>query len=141
MANTRTYTDFWQGAGIDRVRLTQSLARPEEAAKELQAVAKKLGAVANARLAIDPRNERHAPRMGTLGERGEMRSMADRIVARATFWVREDVPLGIDVDRDGLEPAQIWQGLAVLVDAPHSAVVLNDYVIDQVEVAKANNPQ
>jgi hypothetical protein len=48
VANTRTYTDFWQGAGIDRVRLTQSIARPEEAAKELQAVAKKLGAVANA---------------------------------------------------------------------------------------------
>ena len=53
-----------------------------------------------------------------------------------------DAPLlGIDVHCDGPEPAQIWQGLAVLVDAPHSAVVLNDYVIDQVEVAKANNPQ
>jgi hypothetical protein len=43
VANTRTYTDFWQGAAIDRVRLTQSIARPEEAAKELQAVAKKGG--------------------------------------------------------------------------------------------------
>jgi hypothetical protein len=85
VANTRTYTDFWQGAGIDRVRLTQSIARPEEAAKELQAVAKKLGAVANARLAIDPRNERHAPRMGILGERGEMRSVADRIVVARRF--------------------------------------------------------
>jgi len=47
---------------------------------------------------------------------------------------RSDALLGIDVDRDGPEPAQIWQGLAVLVDAPHSAIVLNDYVIDQVAV-------
>jgi hypothetical protein len=29
---------------------------------------------------------------------------------------------------------QIWQGVAVLADAPHSAIVLNDYVIDQVAV-------
>ena len=45
-----------------------------------------------------------------------------------------DALLGIDVHRDGPEPAQIWRSVAVLVDAPHGAIVLNDHVIDQVAV-------
>jgi hypothetical protein len=33
---------------------------------------------------------------------------------------------------------RIWQGVAVLADAPHSATLLNDYVIDQVAVGCGN---
>jgi CHAT domain-containing protein/Tfp pilus assembly protein PilF len=38
------YTDFWQGAGIDRNRLSQNLARLPDTADELMAVAQSVGA-------------------------------------------------------------------------------------------------
>jgi CHAT domain-containing protein len=38
------YTDFWQGADIDRAKLSQALPRLEESAEELKGVAQKLGA-------------------------------------------------------------------------------------------------
>jgi CHAT domain-containing protein/Tfp pilus assembly protein PilF len=41
---TRSYTDFWQGAGVDRARLGQALPRLADSADELKAVARKLGA-------------------------------------------------------------------------------------------------
>ena len=40
---TRSYTDFWQGAGVDRVELAQELPPLPETALELKAVAQKLG--------------------------------------------------------------------------------------------------
>lgn len=43
-AQTRAYTDFWRGAGIDRRLLAQALPRLEDTADELKAVAAKLGA-------------------------------------------------------------------------------------------------
>jgi CHAT domain-containing protein len=43
---TRAFTDFWQGAGVDRTMLSQALPRLEDTADELKAVAKKLGAPA-----------------------------------------------------------------------------------------------
>src|SRR5262249_45082956 len=39
-------TDFWQGAGVDRTKLTQALPRLADTGDELRAVAKKLGAAA-----------------------------------------------------------------------------------------------
>jgi CHAT domain-containing protein/Tfp pilus assembly protein PilF len=45
-AKTRSYTDFWQGAGIDRAKIAQALPRLEDTADELQAVAQKLGVAA-----------------------------------------------------------------------------------------------
>jgi CHAT domain-containing protein len=41
---TRSFTDFWQGAGVDREKLVQALPRLEDTADELKAVARKLGA-------------------------------------------------------------------------------------------------
>jgi CHAT domain-containing protein/Tfp pilus assembly protein PilF len=41
---TRAYTDYWQGAGIDRTKLAQTLPRLPDTADELRAVAQKLGA-------------------------------------------------------------------------------------------------
>jgi CHAT domain-containing protein/Tfp pilus assembly protein PilF len=41
---TRAYTDYWQGAGVDRKALSQSLARLPGTADELRNVALKLGA-------------------------------------------------------------------------------------------------
>ena len=41
---TRSYTDYWQGAGVDRSRLAQSLPRLADTADELKAVARNLGA-------------------------------------------------------------------------------------------------
>jgi CHAT domain-containing protein len=41
---TRSYTDFWQGAGVDRRQLGQSLPQLPDAADELKAVARNLGA-------------------------------------------------------------------------------------------------
>ncbi len=46
-AKTRGYSDFWQGAGVDRARLRQLLVRLEDTADELKAVANKLGAPSN----------------------------------------------------------------------------------------------
>ena len=43
-AKTRAYTDFWQGAGVDRTKLSQALPRLADTADELKAVAQKLGA-------------------------------------------------------------------------------------------------
>jgi len=43
---TRSYTDFWQGAGVDIRQLGQSLPQLPETADELKAVALKLGAPA-----------------------------------------------------------------------------------------------
>ncbi len=43
-AKTRAYADFWQGAGIDRAKLSEALVRLEDTADELKAVARKLGA-------------------------------------------------------------------------------------------------
>jgi CHAT domain-containing protein len=42
--NTRSFTDFWQGAGVDRATLAQALPRLADTADELNAVAQKLGA-------------------------------------------------------------------------------------------------
>jgi CHAT domain-containing protein len=41
---TRAYSDFWQGAGIDRTMLALALVRLADTADELKAVAQKLGA-------------------------------------------------------------------------------------------------
>src|SRR5262249_48220046 len=41
------YTEFWQGAGIDRAKLAQALPRLADTADELKAVAQKLGAPAS----------------------------------------------------------------------------------------------
>jgi CHAT domain-containing protein len=46
-AKTRAYTDFWQGAGIDRNLLRQVLVRLDDTADELKAVGQKLGAPPN----------------------------------------------------------------------------------------------
>ena len=43
-ANTRAYTDFWQGIGVDRRKLARALPSLLETAAELKAVAKDLGA-------------------------------------------------------------------------------------------------
>jgi CHAT domain-containing protein/tetratricopeptide (TPR) repeat protein len=42
-ARTRAYSDFWQGAGIDRAMLALALVRLEDTADELKAVGQKLG--------------------------------------------------------------------------------------------------
>jgi CHAT domain-containing protein/tetratricopeptide (TPR) repeat protein len=44
---TGSYTDFWQGAAIDRVKLAQALPQLPDTADELNAVAKNLGATAS----------------------------------------------------------------------------------------------
>jgi CHAT domain-containing protein len=44
---TRSYTDYWQGAGVDRSKLAQALPRLADTADELRAVAQKLGAPAS----------------------------------------------------------------------------------------------
>jgi CHAT domain-containing protein len=44
---TAAYTDFWQGAGVDRARLAQSLPRLLDTADELNAVARDLGVAAS----------------------------------------------------------------------------------------------
>ena len=41
---TRSFTDFWQGAGVDRSRLGQALPQLPDTADELKAVAQELGA-------------------------------------------------------------------------------------------------
>jgi CHAT domain-containing protein len=46
VANTRGYSDFWQGIGVDRARLAQALPSLLDTADELKAVAAKLGAPA-----------------------------------------------------------------------------------------------
>jgi CHAT domain-containing protein len=43
---SRSYTDFWQGIGVDRDKLAKALPRLEDTADELKAVAKNLGAPA-----------------------------------------------------------------------------------------------
>src|SRR5580704_15418634 len=42
--NTRSYTEFWQGAGVDRARLSRALPRLWDTAIELREVAKSLSA-------------------------------------------------------------------------------------------------
>ena len=42
----RAYTDFWQGAGVDRARLSDALAQLPDTADELNAIAKDLGVAA-----------------------------------------------------------------------------------------------
>jgi len=44
---TSAYTDFWQGAGVDRARLAQALPQLPDTADELNAVAKDLGVAAS----------------------------------------------------------------------------------------------
>jgi CHAT domain-containing protein len=44
---TRSYTDFWQGAGVDRAMLSQTLPALPDTAAELKAVARKLGVPAS----------------------------------------------------------------------------------------------
>ena len=44
--NTRSFTEFWQGAGVDRAKLAAALPRLEDTADELKAVAQKLGVAA-----------------------------------------------------------------------------------------------
>jgi CHAT domain-containing protein/tetratricopeptide (TPR) repeat protein len=44
---TTAYTDFWQGAGVDRARLSQALPQLPDTADELNAVAKDLGVPAS----------------------------------------------------------------------------------------------
>jgi hypothetical protein len=46
-ATTAAYTDFWQGAGVDRARLTQALPGLSDTADELNAVARDLGVAAS----------------------------------------------------------------------------------------------
>jgi CHAT domain-containing protein len=46
-ARTRSYTEYWRGAGIDRDKLAQALQRLEDTADELKAVAEKIGAPAD----------------------------------------------------------------------------------------------
>jgi len=41
---TRSFTDFWQGAGVDRTAIAQALAQLPDTADEVKAVAQKLGA-------------------------------------------------------------------------------------------------
>jgi CHAT domain-containing protein len=43
---TGAYTDFWQGAGVDRARLSDALAPLPDTADELNAIAKNLGVAA-----------------------------------------------------------------------------------------------
>jgi hypothetical protein len=43
--------------------------------------------------------------------------------------------LGVDVDRDRPKPAQIWQGLAVFVQPPHVAAVLDNHVIEPIPIS------
>jgi CHAT domain-containing protein len=43
---TRAYSDYWEGAGIDRTKLARALPRLADTADELKAVARKLGAPA-----------------------------------------------------------------------------------------------
>jgi len=43
---TRAYTDYWQGKGIDRARLSEALPALPDTARELKAVAKEVGAPA-----------------------------------------------------------------------------------------------
>ena len=45
--NTRSFSEFWQGAGVDRDKLAQALPRLADTADELNAVAQKLGAPAS----------------------------------------------------------------------------------------------
>ncbi|MES2193513.1 MAG: CHAT domain-containing tetratricopeptide repeat protein [Pseudomonadota bacterium] len=45
-AVTGAYTDFWRGAGVDRIRLAQALPQLPDTADELNAVAKSLGVAA-----------------------------------------------------------------------------------------------
>jgi CHAT domain-containing protein/Tfp pilus assembly protein PilF len=45
--NTRSFTDFWQGAGVDRSLLSQALPRLADTADELNTVAQKLGVPAS----------------------------------------------------------------------------------------------
>ena len=44
---TGAYTDFWQGAGVDRARLAEALPQLPDTADELNAVAKNLGVAAS----------------------------------------------------------------------------------------------
>ena len=44
---TGAYTDFWQGAGVDRTRLSEALAQLPDTADELNAIAKNLGVAAS----------------------------------------------------------------------------------------------
>ncbi len=44
---TAAYTDFWQGAGVDRARLAQALPQLPDTADELNAAAKDLGVAAS----------------------------------------------------------------------------------------------
>jgi CHAT domain-containing protein len=46
-SKTRAYSDFWQGAGIDRAMLALALVRLADTAEELKAVAQKLGAASS----------------------------------------------------------------------------------------------
>ncbi|MBC9883386.1 CHAT domain-containing protein [Bradyrhizobium sp. INPA01-394B] len=46
-AHTRAYTDYWQGAGVDRTVLGKALPALPETATELQAIAQKVGAAAS----------------------------------------------------------------------------------------------
>ena len=46
-ATTAADTDFWQGAGVDRARLTQALPGLSDTADELNAVARDLGVAAS----------------------------------------------------------------------------------------------
>jgi CHAT domain-containing protein len=53
-ANTRGYSEFWQGAGVDRTKLAQALPPLLDTADELKAVASDLGAaVADVHLGMD----------------------------------------------------------------------------------------
>jgi CHAT domain-containing protein len=45
--STGAYTDFWQGAGVDRARLASALAQLPDTADELNAVARDLGVAAS----------------------------------------------------------------------------------------------
>jgi tetratricopeptide (TPR) repeat protein len=63
-AATRSFADFWQGAGIDRALLGQALPRLEDTADELNAVAKQLGVPATdiyLRRAASETNVKRAP--------------------------------------------------------------------------------
>ena len=44
---TAAYTDFWQGAGVDRAKLAQALPQLPDTADELNAVARNLGVAAS----------------------------------------------------------------------------------------------
>jgi CHAT domain-containing protein len=45
--NTRSYTDYWQGAAIDRSKLSQGLSQLPDTAVELKSIAQKIGAPAS----------------------------------------------------------------------------------------------